>query len=113
MLARGEIVQRVRAGTDIVVVISEIRLRPDHADLELASAPALADARIEQRAFAARIGADDEQRIGLVDAGDSGIEDVGAAASLGVEDLAALHRHIGGAEFCQQLFQREHFLNCR
>ena len=42
----------------------------DDADQAIALQPALADARVEHRRFEARIGADDHDRVGLVDAGD-------------------------------------------
>src|SRR6185437_7276409 len=50
--------------------VSQIGPRPDHADLEHAGAPALTDASVEDGRLLARIGADNEQRIGLLDAGD-------------------------------------------
>ena len=41
--------ERLRAGAEIIVSVSQVRLRPDDADREFAGAPALADARIEDR----------------------------------------------------------------
>ena len=111
MLAGREFAERVRAGADIVIVVGQIGLGADHADLELAGAPALADARVENGGFLARVRADDQQRIGLLDAGDGRIEDVGGAAGLRVEGVAALHGKIGRAEFRQQFLQREHLLD--
>ncbi|MBA7473631.1 hypothetical protein ES707_08972 [subsurface metagenome] len=113
MLAGGEIIQRVRARADVVVVIGKVGLRADHADLELPAAPALADARVEQRALAARVGADDQQCVGLINTGNGRVEHVGAAAGFGVEGFAALHRHIGRAKLGEQLLHGEHVFDRR
>ena len=111
VLAGGEITERLRARAEIVVAVGEIGLGADHADLELARAPALADAGVENGGFLARVRAHDQQRVGLLDAGDAGIEDIGGAAGLGVEGVAALGGKIGRAAFRQQFLQREHLFD--
>ena len=80
-------------------------------DRKGARAPALEDARIEHGGLMARVRAHDQQRVGLVDSGDAGIEDVGRAAGLGIEGLAALDREIDRAAPCQQVLEREHLLD--
>src|SRR6516165_9269147 len=52
--------KRLRSGADIVVSVSQVGFRPDDADWKFSGAPALTDARIEDRGFFARIGADDQ-----------------------------------------------------
>ena len=89
-LPAAEIGQRLRARAEIVVGIGQIGLLADQRDRELAGAPALADARIEHRRFAARIGADDQQRVGLLDAGDGGVEQIARPAPRRIERRAVL-----------------------
>ena len=68
---------------------------------------ALADARVQHRRFEARIGADQQDRIGLVDAADAGVEDVAAARA--VEHGAVLAAvDVGRAEARHQVLQRHH-----
>jgi hypothetical protein len=93
-LAASKVAQRIRTGADVIIIIGEIGLGADHADLELTGAPALADARVENRGFLARVGADDQQRIGLVDADNGRVEDIGRATRLGIEGVSALHGEI-------------------
>ena len=52
------------------------------ADGEAAPAPALAQAGVDQRRLEARIGADQQAEVGLLDAGDRGVEEVAAARAL-------------------------------
>ena len=111
MLAAGEFTERIRACAEIVVIIGEIGLGADQADLELAGAPALADARVENGSLLARVGADDQERIGLLDPGNGRIEDPGRPSRLGIKGVAALHRQIGRTVLAEQILQREHFLD--
>ena len=57
---------------------------------QIAFQPALADAGVEDRRFPARVGADDHDRIGFVDAGDGRIEEIAGAAEFRVELGAVL-----------------------
>ena len=70
VLAVGQLAQRLRAGAHVLIGVGELRRLADDADLEAALAPALQDARVEHRRLEARIGADEQDRVGLVDAGD-------------------------------------------
>ena len=88
-LPAAKLGQRLRAGAEVLVGIGEVGRLADEADPDVALAPALADAGIEHRRFVARVGADDEDRVGLLDAGDGRVEDVGGAAERRHE-LAAL-----------------------
>src|SRR5882672_4667965 len=64
--------------------------RPAASSASVSGAPALADARVEHRRLAARIGAHDQQRVRLLDAGDGGVEQIGRPAPFRVERLALL-----------------------
>jgi hypothetical protein len=68
----------------------------------------LADAGVQYRRFEARIAADQQDRVGLVDAADAGIEDV-AAARTGLELAAVLAAiDVGRAKRCHQILERDH-----
>ena len=111
MLAGGEFAERIGARAEIVIRVGEIGPDADQTDLELAAAPALADARVENGGLPARVRAHDQERVGLLDAGDGRIENVGGAAGFGVEGIAALDRKVYGAVPPLQLLQREHLLH--
>ena len=66
----GQRLQRLRAGAELLVVVAQVADLADDADRQLALLPALADAGIEHRGLEARIGADDQHRVGLLDAFD-------------------------------------------
>src|SRR5262249_24889430 len=59
--------ERLGSGADVIVGVGQIRLGSDYSDWEFARAPTLANARIEDGSFFARIGADNQQRVGTVD----------------------------------------------
>ena len=82
--------ERLGPGAEIGVIVGEIGLLADHTDLELAAAPALADARVQNRRLLSRIGADDHQPVGLVDAGDRRVEKIARAAERGIKCGAIL-----------------------
>src|ERR1700738_3816028 len=111
MLPGGKIEKRIRASADMVVGIGEIGFGADHADLEPAAAPALADARVENGGLMSRVRAHDQKRVGLIDAGDTGIENIGGAAGFRVEAVAALDREIDRTVLRQKVLDREHFLD--
>src|SRR5687768_6920178 len=111
MLAAGEVSERIRAGAEIVVIVGEIGLAADHADLELSRAPALANARVENSGFLARIGPDDQQRVGLFDPRNGRIEDVARTSELRIEGVAALHRQIAAAVLAHEPLEREHLFD--
>ena len=108
----GEGGERLRAGAEIIVAVGQVGLLADDADQAIALQPALADAGVEHRRFEARIRADDHDRVGLVDAGDRRIEQIGGAAELRIElgaVLAAIDAR--GAELVHQPLEGEHFLD--
>ncbi len=75
-LAGGELGERIGTGAEMLVGIGEVDPLADQPDLEVALAPPPADAGVEHRRFAARIGADDENGVGAIDAGDARVEQV-------------------------------------
>ena len=90
-LAGRELAERLRPGAEIVVGIGQVDAARRSAPIgKLPGAPALADARVEHRRFLARIGADDQQRVGLLDAGDGRVEQVARAAERRIERRAVL-----------------------
>src|ERR1700730_3738460 len=88
----GETRKRIGPGAQIRIFIGQIGALADDADLEPGSAPAPANARVENRGFLAGIGADNHQPVGVVNARNSGIEEVTAAAPFGVERRAGMER---------------------
>ena len=112
--ALAEIGQAFGAGAEIIVTVSQVGLFADQADREIAGAPALADAGIEHRRLAPRIGADDQQRVGALDAGDGRVEQITGAAPGRIERRAVLPGvDIGTAETAEQILERIHFLGAR
>src|SRR5262249_14764543 len=86
----------------------------DQAHREFAQAPALADARVENGGFLARVRTDDEQSIGLLDAGDAGVEQVGGAAEGRIERGAVLAAiDMGAAEPRHQILEGENLSRSR
>ena len=89
-----EVGERLRTGAEIVVRIGEIGALADHPDGQRCGAPALADARVDERGLDPRIGADHQDGVGALDAGDGAVEEIGGAAEIGVKRravLAAIH----------------------
>ena len=114
VLAVEHVLQRLRAGAQVVVRVGEIGPLADQRDRHAALAPALADARIEHGRLEPRIGADQQNGIGLLDALDGGIEQVARAPELGVELGAVLPAFdLVAAEPRQQVLEREHLLGTR
>ena len=113
MRAVGDLGQSLGAGAEIVVSISEIGLDTDQADGQtaLALADTLEDAGIQHRRLVARIGADQQDRVGLLDAFDRRVEQIGRAAERRIELGAVLAAiDIGRAELLSEKLQREHLL---
>src|SRR4051794_3368475 len=102
--------QGFRTRAEMIVAVSQVDLGADHADLELAAAPAFADARVQNGSLLARVRADDKKRVGLFNAGNGRIENVSGTTGFGPEGIAALHRKIDRAVPGQQILERKHFL---
>ncbi len=112
--AARQIGQGFRPGAEIVVFVGEIGLLADDANRESPGAPALADAGIEHRRFAARIGADDQQSVGALDAGNGRIEQVACPAPCRLKHRAVLARvDIGAAKSRHQILEREQVFDRR
>ena len=69
--------------------VGQIDAFADEGNRQSAGQPFFADTRIQDRRFATQVAADNQQRIGLVDAGDGGIEKVEFSAR-GIERGAIL-----------------------
>ena len=108
-----DIRQRFGAGAEIIVGVGERRLGADKADRKtLGDAPAFADAGVEHRRVTARIGADQQQRVGMIDAGDGRIEQITGAAPFRIEQSAILPAiDIGDAEPGHQILERENLFD--
>ena len=79
-----------------------------------ALAPALTDARIENGRLEARIGADQQNDVRLIDALDGGIEHVARAPELRVQLAAVLTAiEVLRAQPLEQVLEREHLLGAR
>ena len=105
MRAVGDLGQRLRACAKIVVRICEIGILADQPDRQLAAAlvHALENAGIQHRRLVARVGADEQDRVSLVDAGDGRVEQIARAPVRWIECgtvLAAVN--IGRAELVGQ-----------
>ena len=70
--------QRLRPGAEIFVRIGQVVPFADQSDREGALQPALADAGVEDGRFLARVRADDQQRIRVLDARDGRVEEIEA-----------------------------------
>jgi hypothetical protein len=108
--ARGEFEERGRTGAELEHAVGQVGGRPDARHGEAALAHALADAHVDQRPLDARVGPDQQAEIGLLDAGDRGIEQV-AAARGGIEPGAVLTAvQMRRAEPRHQLLEHDHRL---
>ena len=74
--AGGRAAQGLPARSEMVVAIAEFMRLAYHAHLQAARQPALSDPRIEDRRLPTRIAADQQQRIGLFDTLDGGVEEI-------------------------------------
>ena len=113
MRAVGDLGERLGAGAEIIVGIGQVGILTDEPNgyFALSLTPALKDARIQHGRLMARIGADEKDRIGLVDAGDGGVEEIGRPSKRGIECRAILAAiDIRRAELLGEQLQREHLL---
>ena len=111
MLTRGQIAQRVRTRTEIIVAVGQVGLGANHTNLQLAAPPALADARVENGCLLARVRANDKKRVRLFNPRDAWIKYVGGATGLWLKRVAALHRQVDRAVLRQQILQCKHLLD--
>ena len=75
----------MRSGPQVFRAIGQIRLGTDDADLQAALQPALADAGIDHGRFPARVRPDDQDGVGLLDAGDGGVEEIAPRPDAGAD----------------------------
>ena len=74
--------QAFSTSAHVVILVSEISLFADHANDAAALQDALANARIEDRRFKARVGADEHDGVCFFNASDAGVEEIAGAAAL-------------------------------
>src|SRR4029077_14976560 len=107
--------EELRAGAERLIVVSEVGLRADEADCEatLRLTEALEDAGIEHRRLEARVGTDQENGVGPLDAFDGRVEQIGSAAERRIELCPVLPAiDIGRAKLPGENLQREHLFRC-
>src|SRR5690606_20508446 len=111
-VATGDVLQRLGSRAKGFIVVAQIAELADHADRQRAGAETLADTGIEHRSLETRIGADDEDRIGILDPLDRRVEDIARATERRVERGAILTAiDIGRAKRSDEALQRIHFLD--
>jgi hypothetical protein len=97
---------------EMVIRIGEVGPLADHPDRHAARPEGAADAGIEHRRLAPRIGADDEDGVGPVDAGNAGVEQIAGPAAAAAERrmrLAAID--MGHLEALHHELEGEHLLD--
>src|SRR5262245_4080176 len=95
----------------MLIDISEVGLRADQADGEVALhlTEALEDAGVEHRGLNPRIGADQQNGVGLLDAFDGGVEQISGAAEFWIELRSVLTAvDVGRTKLLGESLQREH-----
>ena len=108
------VVQRAhhrRPGAKLLGRIGQVGLGADQTDRHAGGEPALADAGIQYRRFLARVAADDQQRIGVFDAGDAGVEAVEVAPRHIQPRTVLAAVEVRRAQRDHELFQRQHALD--
>ena len=96
----------------VLVIVCQIGALADDPNLDGGAQPTLADTRVKDRRFHPRIGTDDRDPVGLVDARDRRVEDVGRPPQRRIEFRPVLTAiHVDGAERRHERFQREHVLD--
>lgn len=81
MVAGENFLQHLGIGAEIVHRIGQVDLGTNRPHLETATQIALAQARIDQRRFPTRIGADQQAGVCLLDPCDRGVEQVSGAVA--------------------------------
>ena len=76
MLTLGDLAEGLGAGAEPFGPVGQVHLRPDEPDAKAAREIAFAKAGVDQRCLEARIRADQQAGVRLLDAGDGGVEDV-------------------------------------
>ena len=105
--ARLDISQGRQRGPKIRAGISEISRRTDAGHRQACLPPALAQTRIQHCRFLARIGTDDQNRIGLINACNACIEEIRGATPSRINHAAVLTAiKIMGTEGLEQRFER-------
>ena len=106
--------ERLWSSAQVIVFVSQIGVGADDAYRRAALEPALANARVEDGRLVARVGANDENSVSLIDTGDRRVEKIGCAAKLRMQFRAILTAvDIGRAELAEQRLEREHFFDRR
>ena len=100
--------QRLRTRAEVAVFIGQIGLFADQSDLGLAGQPRLAQAGVQQRRLGARIGADDQHGVGVLDPRQTRVEQPALPRTVtqGRTVLAAVG--VGRAQGAEQVQRRLH-----
>jgi hypothetical protein len=105
------VAEGLRSSAEIIVIVGEIGPLPNDADRQRRKAPALADAHVDQGRLDARIGADHQDGVGVLDAGDGRVEQVGCPAVRRIERRAVLPAiGVPGPEALHEEPQRKNLL---
>ena len=110
MAALGQRLQRLRPLAQMLVFIGQVELLADDGHLEAALMAALQDPGVHERGFPARIAADDQAGIGLLDAGDGGVEEIAGPVARIERGAILAAVDIGRAEGGHEPLEGEHRL---
>src|SRR4029078_10047550 len=91
-LAVAERGQALPTRAKIIIAICKVGFFADEADREIAGAPALADARVEDGSLPAGFLSDDQQRVRLFDPGNGRVEQVRRTTPFRIDRRAILTR---------------------
>jgi hypothetical protein len=110
----GKLCQRVHAIAEMLIIVGEICCLANQCDRQGRSPPSLADPSVENRCFLARVGADKQDCVSVLDAIYGGIEQV-ACPSMGRIECRTVGPtiEIRRTERVHKALEREHFLHTR
>ena len=112
MTAGGNFGQGLRSSAKVFIRIGQVAALANQANGKAPHAPSLADAGIQDGTLAAGIAANEKKRIGLIDTGNTGIEQVGCPSRSGVQRAAILAAiEIDHAEAGEQILKRINLLD--
>ena len=108
MFTFGQFFKGRRTGAQIVIMIGEIDLLPDQRDREWPGFPAFADTGIDQGSLMARIAADNQEGISLLNSGNGRVEEITTTAAPINSSTILTAIDIGRPQRRHQVFERHH-----